>query len=338
MQATGNVKGIGKNLSAIPPLTPKDFLDEQESFVNHGELTGKQLILDAPEQMEYVLEQLFPRSGMGALAGGSDLGKSTLLRQLAITLVCGFSKFLGFDLTPVHRSAIVVCSEDDRNAISYLLKAQTKDIEPEKLDSLRFIFDWENLLIELELRLKNKPADLIIVDCFADVFGGDLKDTQKIRTFLSGYKQLCDKYNCFILWLHHTGKRTENFEPSKNNLLAGQGFEAKMRVVIELRADPMNVSHRHFCIVKGNYIPRNMKTESYVLHFDEQHFNFSYTGERAPFELLVKQSEDPAKSKYDQAKELKDKGYSFERIAEQLGFANKSSVSRLFDKAEKNKW
>lgn len=124
---------------------------------------------------------------------------------------------------------------------------------------------------ELDRRLTRQPADVVIIDCFSDAFGGDLKDTQKIRSYLHPYQELALKHQCLILFLHHTSKRTEAYEPSKHNLLSGQGFEAKMRLVIELRADISDPTIRHLCIVKGNYLPGNMKRESYVLRFDEEY-------------------------------------------------------------------
>jgi hypothetical protein len=192
---------------------------------------------------------------------------------------------------------------------------------------------------ELDKRLTNKPVDLVIIDCFADVYSGDLKDTQRIRTFLHPYQELAQKHNCLICFLHHTGKRTENFEPSKNNLLSGQGFEAKMRVVIELRADLLSPANRHLCIVKANYLPASFKKESFVLEFDEPNFTFTNTGERTPFELLVKQTNaDAGKEKFEQAKELMDKGFSYARIANAIGYHSKGSVSKLFEKAKRRGW
>ncbi len=112
-----------------------------------------------------------------------------------------------------------------------------------------------------------------------------------------------------------------------------------MRLVIELRADLLNPQNRHLCIVKGNYLPASYKRESYVLQFDEQNFVFSNTGERMPFELLIKQTDtDNSKAKYEQAKELKERGYSYEQIANAIGFHSKGSVSKLFEKAKKNGW
>ncbi|RDC64614.1 AAA family ATPase [Adhaeribacter pallidiroseus] len=316
-----------------------DYSIFEESNESSQEVTGEQLLSEEVKEMDYLIQNLLPRTGIAALAGASDTGKSMLLRYLSICLVAGVESFLGFLFNTVHRSCIYVSSEDGREATSFLLQRQASQYLPAVLQKLRFIFDYEDLLEKLDSSLTAKPADLIIIDCFSDVFGGDLKDTQKIRTFLNPYQKLSEKHKCFILFLHHTGKRTENFEPSKNNLLSGQGFEAKMRLVIELRADLMNPTQRHLCIVKGNYLPARFKKESFVLDFDEQNFTFSNTGDRTPFELLVKQPEgDNSRTKYEQAKALKEHGHSYEKIAQMIGYGSKGSVSKLFDKAEKNGW
>lgn len=316
-----------------------DYSIFEENTRNSDEITGEQLLIEEVKEMEYLLHPLLPRVGVGSLAGASDTGKSMLLRFLAISLVAGEKEFLGFSFNASNRSCIYVSSEDGRDATAFLLHRQANRYLPAVLKNLRFLFDYENLLEQLDIRLTAKPAELIIIDCFSDVFGGDLKDTQKIRTFLNPYQKLSEKHKCMILFLHHTGKRTENFEPSKNNLLSGQGFEAKMRLVIELRADLMNPNQRHLCIVKGNYLPARYKKESFVLDFNEQNFTFSNTGDRTPFELLVKQPEgDNSRTKYEQAKALKEHGHSYEKIAHMIGYGSKGSVSKLFDKAAKNGW
>lgn len=307
--------------------------------IEQAETTGESLLLTEIKEIPTLVYPFLQQTGLACLAGSSDTGKSSILRQLAIAIVTGENNFLGFRINANHRSVIYVSTEDLERETAYLLSRQTQQYKPELLKGLRFVFEIENLFSELDRRLNTKPADLVIIDCFADTYGSDLKDTQRIRTYLHPFQELAQKHQCLILFLHHTGKRTENFEPNKNNLLSGQGFEAKMRLVIELRADLLNPLHRHLCIVKGNYLPASYKKESYVLQFDEQNFVFTNTGERMPFELLVKQPDtDQSKAKYEQAKDLKDKGYSYEQIAKAIGYNSKGSISKLFDKAKKNGW
>lgn len=320
-------------------ITPEDIQEEIGSLKKENHLTGEDLLNRKIAEIHYLVNGLFQRSGIACLAGPSDVGKSMLLRQFVISIVTKQKTFLGLDIKPRHHRGIYVSSEDAENETSFLLLKQTRGYNPEDLRGLRFLFDTENLLSKLDTMLTDAPADVVVIDCFADAFGADLKDTQKIRTFLHPFQTLASKHDTLIIFLHHTGKRTENFEPSKNNLLAGQGFEAKMRLVIELRGDSTIPTHRHMCIVKGNYLPAFMKKESFVLDFQEDCFLFNNTGDRMPFELLVKQpNEDTGKQRYEQAKELKAQGLSYEQIAYRLNYSSKGTISKLFDKAKKQGW
>jgi hypothetical protein len=305
-----------------------------------GLITGEQLLLMPYEKMPTLIEPILQRTGIACLAGSSDTGKSTLLRQSVIAIVTGETDFLGFPINAVHRSAIYVSTEDLESETIFLLKRQASKYTPDQLKGLRYIFGNEyELKDKLDEALTNKPADIVVIDCFSDGFPADLKDTQRIRAYLNPFQDLAQKHKCLILFLHHTGKRTQNLEPSKDNLLSGQGLEAKMRVVIELRADLMNPAFRHLCIVKGNYLPANYKRESFVLQFDEPNFHFTNTGERTPFELLVKNvNTEQDKEKWQQAKELTDKGLTYEAIAEIMGYSSKGTISKLLKKGTEKGW
>lgn len=327
-----------------PHLTPEELdaiLDEAFDSLDScpDEHRADDLRRHAGEEIPSLIHPIFPRVGVACLAGTSDTGKSSLLRQLAIAVAAGDADWLGFELRPTHRSAIYVSTEDEKEATSYLLRQQTRQYDDAEIGRLRFIFEAEDVYTTLQRNLARVPADLVVIDCFADIYTGDLKDTNKIRSFLLPFQKLAGDHQCLILFLHHTGKRTENLIPHKNNLLAGQGLESKMRLVIELRPDPMRPTDRHLCIVKGNYLPLTYKTESFVLHFDGPTFTFTNTGMRLPFELLVKgQDVDDSKAKWEQVMDLKKEGKSYAEIARAMGYASKNSITQLLEKAKRQGW
>ena len=133
----------------------------------------------------------------------------------------------------------------------------------------------------------------------------------------------------------HCGKRTEMFMPSKHNLLGSQAFEAKMRLVLELRSDISDVTYKHLCCVKGNYLSAEYKSESIKLHFSE-HLTFKETGERVPFENLLP-VDTSKEAKYQLARQLKEEGQTYEQIAKKLGYKDKSSVTKLIQSYENKK-
>ena len=162
-----------------------------------------------------------------------------------------------------------------------------------------------------------------------------MNEGNQVRQFLMQYSQLANKYKCLVIFLHHCGKRTEMFMPSKHNLLGSQAFEAKMRLVLELRSDIADISCKHLCCVKGNYLSAEYKSESIKLRFSE-HLTFKETGERVPFENLVP-IDTSKEAKYQLAIQLKEGGLTYEQIAQKLGYKDKSSVTKLIQSYESKK-
>lgn len=303
--------------------------------------TANELISKTPQDLQMLMPPLLQQSGLAGLGGSSDTGKSSFLRQLAIAICTRQPDFLGFKLQSRYNSVIYVATEDGEMETGYLLKKQlTAFKEREGLENLRFIFNTENLLQNLDYQLSKQPADVVFIDCYADVFNRQNSDnTPQIRQFLNPYQTLASRYNTLILFLHHTGKRTEDREPSKNNLLGGQGFEAKMRVLFELRADFTAKNIRHLCVVKGNYISAEYKRESFVLEFDETTLTFKNTFERVEFAKLVKPpslSEQKTQSDlelYEQIVALQNQGYTYDGISGKLG-VSKGTISKIKARVE----
>ncbi len=248
-----------------------------------------------------LIDPIFPRTGLTVLAGSSDTGKSTFLRQLAISVVRGDETFLGWPINAVHNRVIYVSTEDDKYAISYLLnKTIEEDDDIDKYENLRYVFNLDDPFEDLDIILTESPADCIIIDAFSDLFPGDMNQANKVRNFMNQFSVLAEKYGCLVIFLHHTGKRTEDFPPSKNNLLGSQGIEGKARQVIELRRDPKDAQYRHVCIVKGNYLIDDLKTHSYKLLFENQYFTM--TDDRVDFDNLV--------VNFDEKKQMKERRIS----------------------------
>ncbi|AUD06357.1 AAA family ATPase [Spirosoma pollinicola] len=216
-------------------------------------LTGEQLIKGSSVDIPKLVDPLLPKVGVASLAGSSDTGKSTMLQQLASAIVVGENNFLGFQLNATHNNVIYLSTEDDPAAVgARLIKQSEGNYEADQLVSLRFIFEYENLIDDLDKELLRQKADCVIIDAFADVFGdNDINQVSKVRSFINKFNELALKHQCLFLILHHIGKRTESLAPSKDSLIGSQGFEAKMRVVLFLQKDPKDSTLRHLSIVKG---------------------------------------------------------------------------------------
>lgn len=224
--------------------------------------------VDTPKLLDPFLQKV----GLASLVGSSDTGKSSFLRQLALSIALGKDDFIGFKLNPNTQNVIYVSTEDDKFSTNSSIKKQLTELADgsniEDLKHLDFIFDTENLLKSLELILSEKEVDLIVIDAFTDVFNDEISSNTKVRNFLSQYHNLAIKHNCLVIFLHHNGKRTELSSPSKNNIIGSQAFEAKMRSVLEVRQS-RNGNSRLLTLLKCNFLPSIYKSKSYILNFNE---------------------------------------------------------------------
>lgn len=238
--------------------------------------TATELLNMKQDEIPFLWKPFLIQQGLGTLVGSSDVGKSSFLRQLAISIALKKADFLGHELNVRYGRVIYFSTEDNQVSVNALLKKQIdKSINPNDLKGLCFIFNADNPLRIIEEQLKAEKTDLVIIDAYSDIFQGSTNDIGHVRRFLNDYEKLAYNYDCAIIFLHHTGKRTELGNASKNNIIGSQGFEAKMRVVMDLRKQESN-PNRFLQITKGNYLPESKKNRAMELLFnDKQEFEFT---------------------------------------------------------------
>ena len=216
-----------------------------------------------------LVEGLLPKVGLVALGGHSDTGKSSFLRDLALHVVLGEDSFLGQPMNLTNGSALYVSTEDDAKSISYLLKKQLGKVNPKLFRNLFYEFESVDLLKKLYRHMEKAPVDLLVIDAFTDVFTGDINNSVSVRNFLNKYRELANKFECCIVFLHHYGKGKDEESNSKHFFLGSQGFEAKMRVTLGLSKEPSDSTMRRLKITKGNYLSAEDKESYYKLKFHD---------------------------------------------------------------------
>lgn len=262
--------------------------------------TLAELLAMEVKELPCLFAPIFLKSGIAVLVGGSDTGKSSLLRQMCMNVATG-RDFLNWKYGGEHHRAIYFSSEDDAQLTARVVKRynDTMQLSPEATENLRFVFDYEadTLCETIATMLAEQPADLIIIDAFGDAFTGkNLNDNTEVRKFLLPFKTIAKEANCLIIFNHHTGKRSDERSVSKDNSLGSQAIEAAPRLAIELRQDPTDPDTKHFCVVKANYLPSEYKRKSYAIKMDAN-LVFATTGERADFAELARPNKPEAQSK-----------------------------------------
>jgi archaellum biogenesis ATPase FlaH len=223
----------------------------------------------------------------------------------------------GIKINTTHHSVIYVSSEDESDAVSFLLAKQNVEKHAaQKFKSLRYIFEWDDLVETLDAKLKKAPADLVVLDTLTDFFGGsDFNNAVAVRAFMKKFKTIASTHNCLIIFNHHISKAKENTAPSKNALLGSMAVESKARVVLELRKDKVDESLRLLTVLKGNYIKGEHKKKSFVLRFDDNML-FSNTGRTVSLDELA--DDKPTVERKDRIRELLKEKKSVSEITELL--------------------
>ncbi len=292
------------------------------------------------QKVPKLIEPFFQKIGLAALVGTSDTGKSTFLRQLCLSIVLRKKSFCGFALNTKYKKAIYVSTEDGAINTAHSIRKQIENIKDEKDDlelmkNLTFLFDSNDIIASLEKIIAKDPVDLIVIDAFTDVFKKELNANTQVRNFLNNFDKLAKHHKCLIVFLHHTGKKTQYNKPSKDSIIGSQAFESKMRSVIEIRNK--NSQQKDLWILKSNFLDHKIKQESFVLNFSKD-LTFSNSGLRGTRAVNSKSNNTELLNKII---ELNQKGHSFRKIEELLKGTkfevSKTVANNLFNKHKKRK-
>jgi hypothetical protein len=155
------------------------------------------------------------RGGSLFISGPTGIGKSSLVMQLAIQAALGKSVF-GVPFTrPL--TVLIVQNENDNDDIleevSGVIEGLDLSEEDTELAARRICVRTvdsigEDFLCELELLLRNEPADLVVIDPLLGFFsGGDIRTAKDAAKFVrQGILRLARKYQVGLICVHHTNK------------------------------------------------------------------------------------------------------------------------------------
>jgi|ERR1035437_1462526 archaellum biogenesis ATPase FlaH len=284
--------------------------------INKNIITAKEMIENNITEIPMLWNPFLPKQGLALLSGESDTGKSTLMRQFSSAIVSGQDTFLGLELRADLHSTIYVCTEDDITSISARLKMEFDSANStDPFLNLRYIFSEENVVKQLDDELEQRPADCVIIDALGDIFEGDGNSMTSVRQFYKPYDKLSKRYGCLILFVHHN-RKSSGKNPAKTDISGSQAFEAKPRAVLMLRNGTGSTSNKELSIVKGNFIPSELKNTDLSLRINDD----------GVFELLDVTSPKKGISKtnhnenYDVNRifELRNEGKSIRKTAEIL--------------------
>lgn len=243
---------------------PDETLEgEDESTFKECTITGDKLVQIEADSIPHLWHPYFPTTGLVGISGASEAGKSTFARQLALAICNDDTSFLNHPLFSVHKSVLYISTEDDQTSISILLKKQTVSRYRDGLQRFRLGLNIVDIFKYIQKEFNKQKVDLVVIDVWSDIYGDSPNDFSKVRRNLNKYSMLCMKYKTCICIIHHNTKHSKDNEPSKTNLNGSQAIEAKLRTLLELRES--NGNSKQLSILKGNYIPFELKKKRLIL-------------------------------------------------------------------------
>lgn len=305
-------------------------LNTEKSVYNAVELLARGAV-----EQQYLMQPIFPQKGSAVLAGKPDTGKSQFARQLCIHVALGDNSFINFALNLKHNKSIYVATEDNEEATRFLLNKQFNGIGKPVVENLRFIFadtmSQEEIIKNLIEQLTLEPADLVVIDSFGDIFqGSDSNNNMAMRNTVKTFDKIGKEFNCLILFVHHINKAAYRVAPGQEHIQGGAGLVQKVRLAIVLSEGGGNT--RYFTVVKGNYCPKEYKENSLELHFSEETFLFTNTGNLIPTDQLGSSPlSNDKEEKYDDLVEIAttifgDKLLSYGNFTKQYCELTKKSI------------
>ena len=159
------------------------------------------------EEVQYVVDDLMPESGMSILGSPPKAGKSTLARCACAAVTGASDEVLGRSVT--ERGNALYFHMEGPAAVAF---EHMKEIDPD--GKVNFVLQGPDLpepgarVAAMEQAIIALEPRIVIVDTLAKFVSGvpDINDYNTVSAALAPYDAMLSRHKCHVCWLHHTGK------------------------------------------------------------------------------------------------------------------------------------
>jgi len=181
----------------------KETLLHPNSGATQCNFTSLEDLLNEPdEEIDWIAEGLLPSGGFSLMVAKPKVGKSTLARQLALSVIRG-EPFLGRQTT--KGAVLYVALEEKRGEVRKHFRLMgatgTKELGVYVGSTPEGAYEW----LKKEVELK-KPVLVIVDTLFRFTRVSDLNDYAKVIAALDPLLALARTYSAHLLALHHARK------------------------------------------------------------------------------------------------------------------------------------
>lgn len=303
-------------------------------------------------KQEFLVPGLIPYGAMAVMIGVDGVGKTQITSQLGFCVGTKRDSFIGLQLNVKTGETIIAATEDAvekfAGSIGKIGDGLDPNHDPEKV-GLRFVEasefpDLPAFIAELDRLLKDKNADLVVVDAFQDLLlliDGEINSNSNCNKAMSPFQGLCKKYGCAIIFIHHASKTSAKEKQAKNKFFLekndsqGAGrITQKPRTVLGLTHDfassAVEDSHtytNYLHVLKTNIAGREYMKNAISLTFDQNTLLHESTGlvNIENFETADRTANDFTPEKKAMPKQI---DFAEHRAKVDVIFENKDSLSR----------
>jgi hypothetical protein len=168
------------------------------------------MLREDPPEVPWVVEGLVARGALTVLNGREGEGKSLLAMSVGVGVATGTDE-AGLVCRPGRVS--IIDAENGRYEIHRRVKSLGLPSEGVELHEPEG-FDLRHDLAELERVLEADRPDLLILDAYRSLWGGEENDSREVAAVLDPLRNLVRHYDVGALLLHHSGKGNGGYRGS----------------------------------------------------------------------------------------------------------------------------
>ena len=193
------------DLETIERAYGKDPLYEkqvEEPALGNFNLKSPKEFFTSKSQVDWLVDNLLYRGGVSVIVGAPKSGKSTLTRQMALS-VCRGEKFLG---RGVKKGKVLYLALEEQEQ---MLQGQFRRIGLNENDDIMihvgsiFTEDRDERLKEI---VNETQPDLVVIDTLFLFADADQNNYNEVNVKLQKYRDIARASNCHIIFVHHQNK------------------------------------------------------------------------------------------------------------------------------------
>lgn len=171
--------------------------------------------LDPKPEENHILGKGWLRRGQWTLfTGGTGIGKSVAVEQIAACVACGKSIF-GLTVARPFR-VLLLTAENDEETLKrdFEAIAEHEGLDPDLLDQNlqihhAYALDGPELVAAVNAEIRRGGFDLLVMDNYQAFSGDDINGSKEWKAFIKPLDRLLKEHRAAMLLVDHTGKPTE---------------------------------------------------------------------------------------------------------------------------------